>query len=88
LTLCKQVITKFHTRVAENAGGSVMAYYRDGSGMTAPLISDSGATYTPEVSERRTPCVDGVSSCDLCARIWLCCLFCRINGEIEVGRSW
>ena len=33
-------------------------------------------------------CVDGVSSCDLYARSWRCCLFCRINGEIEVERSW
>jgi hypothetical protein len=78
--------------VAENAGGSVMAYYRDGSGMTAPLISDSGATYTPEVSERRTPCLDWVSSCDVCALSWLvkwlCFLFCRISREIEVERSW
>jgi RHS repeat-associated protein len=48
----------FDTRVAKNAGGSVTAYHRDGSGVTAPLISDSGATYTPGVSERR----NGVST--------------------------
>ena len=33
-------------------------YHRDGTGVTAPLISDSGATYTPGVSERR----NGVST--------------------------
>jgi YD repeat-containing protein len=33
-------------------------------------------------------CVGRVSSCDLCARSWLCCLFCRISREIEVERSW
>jgi RHS repeat-associated protein len=48
----------FDTRVAKNAGGSVTAYHRDGSGVTAPLISDSVATYTPGVSERR----NGVST--------------------------
>ena len=49
---------KWLARVAKNAGGSVTAYHRDGSGVTAPLISDSGATYTPGVSERR----NGVST--------------------------
>ena len=48
----------FDTRVAKNAGGIVTAYHHDGAGVTAPLISDSGATYTPGVSERR----NGVST--------------------------
>jgi RHS repeat-associated protein len=48
----------FDTRVGKNAGGSVTAYHRDGAGVTAPLISDSGATYTPGISERR----NGVST--------------------------
>ena len=33
-------------------------YHRDGTGVTAPLISDSNATYTPGISERR----NGVST--------------------------
>ncbi len=48
----------FDTRVAKAAGGSVTAYHRDGSGVTAPLISDTGATYTRGISERR----NGVST--------------------------
>jgi RHS repeat-associated protein len=44
----------FDTRVAKNG----VTYHRDGTGVTAPLISDSGATYTPGVSERR----NGVST--------------------------
>ncbi|MDH4387152.1 MAG: RHS repeat-associated core domain-containing protein [Fimbriimonas sp.] len=44
----------FDTRVGKNG----MTYHRDGTGVTAPLISDSGATYTPGVSERR----NGVST--------------------------
>jgi RHS repeat-associated protein len=43
------------TRVSKTAGGSVTAYHRDGVGVTAPLISDTGADYTPGVSERRGP---------------------------------
>ena len=48
----------FDTRVGKTVGGSTTSYHRDGSGVTAPLISDSGATYTPGVSERR----NGVST--------------------------
>ena len=44
----------FDTRVGKNG----VTYHRDGTGVTAPLISDSGATYTPGVSERR----NGVST--------------------------
>jgi RHS repeat-associated protein len=44
----------FDTRVGKNG----TTYHRDGTGVTAPLISDSGATYTPGVSERR----NGVST--------------------------
>jgi RHS repeat-associated protein len=48
----------FDTRVGKTVGGSTTSYHRDGSGVTAPLISDSGATYTPGISERR----NGVST--------------------------
>jgi RHS repeat-associated protein len=44
----------FDTRVGKNG----MTYHRDGAGVTAPLISDSNATYTPGISERR----NGVST--------------------------
>jgi RHS repeat-associated protein len=39
----------FDTRVGKNG----TTYHRDGTGVTAPLISDSNATYTPGISERR-----------------------------------
>ena len=42
----------------KTVGGATTSYHRDGSGVTAPLISDSGATYTPGISERR----NGVST--------------------------
>ena len=44
----------FDTRVGKNG----TTYHRDGTEVTAPLISDSNATYTPGVSERR----NGVST--------------------------
>ena len=44
----------FDTRVGKNG----TTYHRDGTGVTAPLISDSNATYTPGISERR----NGVST--------------------------
>ena len=48
----------FDTRVGKTVGGATTSYHRDGAGVTAPLISDSGATYTPGISERR----NGVST--------------------------
>ena len=48
----------FDTRVGKTVGGSTTSYHRDGTGVTAPLISDSNATYTPGISERR----NGVST--------------------------
>ena len=34
----------FDTRVSKTANGSLTAYHRDGAGVTAPLVADSGAT--------------------------------------------
>ena len=48
----------FDTRVSKTANGSLTAYHRDGAGVTAPLVGDSGATYTPGISEKR----NGVST--------------------------
>ena len=48
----------FDTRVGKTVGGATTSYHRDGAGVTAPLISDTGATYTPGISERR----NGVST--------------------------
>jgi RHS repeat-associated protein len=48
----------FDTRVGKTVGGATASYHRDGAGVTAPLISDTGATYTPGISERR----NGVST--------------------------
>ena len=39
----------FDTRVGKNG----TSYHRDGAGVTAPLLSDDQATYTPGISERR-----------------------------------
>ncbi len=41
------------TRVAKTEGGVPNAFKRDGVGVTAPVLSDGAATYTPGVSERR-----------------------------------
>ena len=43
----------FDTRVSKTANGSLTAYHRDGAGVTAPLVGDTGATYTPGISEKR-----------------------------------
>lgn len=40
------------TRVSQTAGGSTKSYLRDGIGVTAPVLSDGSATFTPGVSVR------------------------------------
>lgn len=41
------------TRVKKVVGSSTTNYVRDGAGVTAPVISDGSAVYTPGISERR-----------------------------------
>ncbi len=41
------------TRVSKIEGGTTTDYVRDGVGVTAPVIRDTFASYTPGVSERR-----------------------------------
>jgi RHS repeat-associated protein len=40
--------------LSETVNGAATAFHRDGVGVTAPVISDSNATYTPGVSESRS----------------------------------
>ena len=42
------------TRVSKVDSAGTSTYKRDGAGVTAPVISDGGATYTPGISERRS----------------------------------
>lgn len=41
------------TRVSKTEAGVTNAFKRDGAGVTAPVLADSYASYTPGVSERR-----------------------------------
>lgn len=42
------------TRVGKTDSGGSKTFLRDGAGVTAPVINDSAASYTPGISERRS----------------------------------
>ncbi len=42
------------TRVSKVDSAGTATYKRDGAGVTAPVLSDGGAVYTPGISERRS----------------------------------
>jgi RHS repeat-associated protein len=42
------------TRVSKVDSGGTKTYLRDGAGVTAPVLSDGAASYTPGISERRS----------------------------------
>ena len=42
------------TRVGKVDSGGTATYKRDGAGVTAPVLNDGAATYTPGISERRS----------------------------------
>ncbi len=42
------------TRLSKSENGSSTNFYRGGPGVTDPVLSDSGAVYTPGISERRS----------------------------------
>ncbi|MBS1721200.1 MAG: RHS repeat protein [Armatimonadetes bacterium] len=64
----------FDTRVSKVENGVSRAFVRDGSGVTAPVLSDGAADYTPGISERR----GGVST-----------FFASVlkNSDVQVGAS-
>ena len=53
------------TRVGKVDSGGTATYRRDGAGVTAPVLSDGGAVYTPGVSQRRS----GATTFDLSDRL-------------------
>ena len=53
------------TRVGKVDSGGASTYRRDGAGVTAPVLSDGAAVYTPGVSQRRA----GATTFDLSDRL-------------------